>query len=65
MREEWKCGVVPRGKRCKYEPYCKLSCCRFNLSVALQELRWSLPIVGRHFRTYESKLECQEFEPMD
>lgn len=65
MREGWKCGIVPLGKRCKYEPFCPIDCCMLNLDIALQNLRWSLPLVGKFFRDNEIKLTCSKFEPID
>lgn len=51
--------MIPKGKTCYYEQFEMHKCLEFNLRAALQQLKWSLPFgIGKHFKTYEHKVEC-------
>lgn len=54
----WKCGLIHKGGSCPHEQYQALGCCKLNLKAALQQLRWSLPFVGKYFKTHEHLVEC-------
>lgn len=57
----WKCALIPKGEICPYEQYAPLSCCALVIRAALQQLRWSLPFIGKRFKTYESLVRCNEW----
>ena len=57
----WSCPLVPKGKTCPYEKYQALGCVKLGLRAALQKLKWELPLVGKTFKTYEHKVECQDW----
>lgn len=54
----WKCSLIPKGQKCPYEEFEPMICIRHNLAAAVQELRWSLPLVGKRYKTYESRIKC-------
>lgn len=59
------CDVAPFGMECQNEEYKhQLMCCQVNhLSLHLQELRFSIPLIGKIFEECENKVECVYFEP--
>lgn len=52
-----RCPLDPDGKCIWREMEC-LYCSRRVLELAVQQLRWSLPLVGKYFKTHEHQVEC-------
>lgn len=61
----WKCSLIPKGHKCPYEQFETLGCVKLNLSAAVQDLKWSLPIIGKTYKTYESKIDCKEWRKQE